>query len=373
MMGTAEANAMITINTANILPPMFPRSPVHTGYRRGVYPSPEASGGGKPREIRSLIRFRFETEVDRLGFVAADVRSLSLSSVVLMPGRDRVLARRQVRQSECPAVAGDGIVIGFEYGEPSVHPGMNLALHRNKFGTVELLHDGRRARWLRFVPLRVNLRHGMDIVRSLVAIHHVQLLPGVQRDDVRNVLAPFLREGDRLGWSVGIVPAGRDIDDNVFEGIVSASHYCFCVDRSRMLLLAAWLLGHADGLLLHGCTGISDLAADGAGEHQCRAQHHNSHGNAGVARTHLLPPRAQTFNVVSTCRRLQLRSAAEWPALPKAFPRRVESSRPLLSARRFPCRDGAPEVCARNVPNPTRRWAEWCRRMRVWECHRRRS
>src|SRR5438309_1080789 len=52
-------------------------------------PLPQSILRWTAREIRFLIRFRFETEVDGLGFVAADGHILSLSSVVLMPGGDR--------------------------------------------------------------------------------------------------------------------------------------------------------------------------------------------------------------------------------------------------------------------------------------------
>src|SRR5208282_6903811 len=93
----------------------------------------------------------------------------SLSTVVLMPSGNGVLAGRQVREFEVASTLAYVVVIGLEHRELAVHPGMDVALYRNEFRFVVFCRDGRRARRLRFVPLGVDFGQGVNVVRCLIA------------------------------------------------------------------------------------------------------------------------------------------------------------------------------------------------------------
>src|SRR2546423_6821483 len=64
-----------------------------------------------------------EGEFHILGLVPSDSDVGSLSAVGLMPGGDRVLSGRQVRQLEIASVLAYVVVIRREHGEVAVHPG----------------------------------------------------------------------------------------------------------------------------------------------------------------------------------------------------------------------------------------------------------
>src|ERR1700758_3572499 len=133
MMGTAEAIAMITTSTAKILPPIVPSlTPAIRVSADNALP-PQKRRAGSPQHSY-LVRLRFEREIDGFCLVPGDGHILGLSSVVLMPGGDGIFPWRQIRKRERPAVASNGIVVGFEYSEPSMHPRMDLALHRDELG-----------------------------------------------------------------------------------------------------------------------------------------------------------------------------------------------------------------------------------------------
>jgi len=62
-----------------------------------------------------------------------------------------------------------------------------------KLRLVILLTDGRRfPAGLRLVPLAIQLRQRVDVVRGLILIHDLQFLIHLKRQDVRNVTATLL-------------------------------------------------------------------------------------------------------------------------------------------------------------------------------------
>src|SRR5579872_4331917 len=120
------------------------------------------------------------------------------------------------------------------YHMPTVHPGMNVALHwdRNFFG-LPTLNNGRRTRWLRTVPRNVaghRIRLRMNVMRGLIAGDHFELLASIHGHYVRSIHAPFLIKYRSRGWllrSVGGAETLRDIENNILEALVLANHYRF--------------------------------------------------------------------------------------------------------------------------------------------------
>ena len=72
------------------------------------------------------------------------------------------------------------------------HPGMNVALHRNELRFVILLDIRRRAGGLRFVPLAIDRRARVNVVRRLVVIDDLQFLIDLKRQNVRRVVTALL-------------------------------------------------------------------------------------------------------------------------------------------------------------------------------------
>lgn len=82
---------------------------------------------------------RLKGEADVFGFVAGDGDVFSLSAVVLMPGRDGVPAGRQVRQPKVPSALVYVVMRRLEHCEIAVHPGIDIALHRDEFFFIVFL------------------------------------------------------------------------------------------------------------------------------------------------------------------------------------------------------------------------------------------
>src|SRR2546430_3337565 len=90
------------------------------------------------------------------------------------------------------------------YGHVATHPGMNVALYVDCHllslpGHVE----GRRANRLRLVPFVIwaaRLGHGVNVVRSLIAVGYLEVLIHIERHHVRDVLTALLIPVRRFGW-----------------------------------------------------------------------------------------------------------------------------------------------------------------------------
>src|SRR5271168_5000430 len=140
----------------------------------------------RPRKLHPglSVGLCLESEVNLLVFFASNGDIYSPSAVVLVPCGDVVLTRRQVRQAERARISTDVVVRGLQYSEPAMHPGMDVALHRDEFGLVIFFLD-RWPTWrLGFIPLIVLLREGMNVVRSLVIVDNLKFLPDVHRQNM---------------------------------------------------------------------------------------------------------------------------------------------------------------------------------------------
>jgi hypothetical protein len=67
----------------------------------------------------------------------------------------------------------------------------------------------------------------MDIVRGRVAVHHIQLLVGLQSNHVRLVLAAFLLDNGGLlrRFKCSIAQAISDIYNDICQPVVGADHH----------------------------------------------------------------------------------------------------------------------------------------------------
>ena len=94
------------------------------------------------------VRSSSKNEVRSLGFGTRDRDVLRFRIVLFLPSRHRVLPRGQPRDSERSVPACDGVMRRLQHDEVPVHPGMDIALHRNEFGLIPFRIDWRRTRRL---------------------------------------------------------------------------------------------------------------------------------------------------------------------------------------------------------------------------------
>src|SRR5215472_9415024 len=113
-------------------------------------PAPKSRHGTATQTLSASVRL--ECEVHRLAFARSDGNLLRHRSQFFMPGLNRVLTRRKIRQLEAAVFASHGKVRMLEDCDVALHPGMYVALHRNSnfFAWKAFFHAG--PRWLRFVP-----------------------------------------------------------------------------------------------------------------------------------------------------------------------------------------------------------------------------
>src|SRR6266540_6813411 len=116
------------------------------------------------------VRPGFEHEIHRLGLVAADRHVLALGAELLMPRRYRVFARRQPFDAEGPVLTRYRVVRRSEHRVPAVHPGVDVALDRNEFRLLPLRMNRRRPSGLGPVPLGIQLRERVDVVRVWIVV-----------------------------------------------------------------------------------------------------------------------------------------------------------------------------------------------------------
>src|SRR5277367_3454541 len=87
------------------------------------------------------VEFKF----DCFGFFGADGYGLVLRAVFFLPRFDGVGAGRQVLQLERAVLGGDRVVGILEHEDVALHPGMDVALHRDgQFRAREGIVDRRR-------------------------------------------------------------------------------------------------------------------------------------------------------------------------------------------------------------------------------------
>src|SRR5260370_22824771 len=126
-----------------------------------------------------------KNKIDSLGFVRTDLDLLGCRAQLLVPGLNRVGARRQTAQIETAVLARHGKVWMFEHRHITPHPGMNIALYgdRNLGSRKSFFRFGSGG--LRLVPFAVVGRYRVDIVRSRIAVHYFQPLIRLHSQQVR--------------------------------------------------------------------------------------------------------------------------------------------------------------------------------------------
>src|ERR1700682_5313892 len=182
------------------------------------------------RGLYRLVGRRLEGEIRLRGSPAGDRDFLCRRTKLFLPRGQRVLSGRQSLQAELAVVIGHRIVRRPEHGEISMHPGMNIALHGNDLRLLISDLDWRGARRLRPVPLGIQLRHRVNVVRSLVVILDFEWLIYFHCGDVWDVLTPFLIVDDRLRCR-GALITRRHVDDDIFESVSGTDADGFCHDR----------------------------------------------------------------------------------------------------------------------------------------------
>src|SRR5882757_1783762 len=96
---------------------------------------------------------------------------LCLGSVLFLPRCNRVSSWRHALDSVA-AVGTADCIRTLHDGDVAVHPGMDVALNRNRdFFGGEFHVERRGTRRLRLIPLRILRGQRMDVVRSLVAVY----------------------------------------------------------------------------------------------------------------------------------------------------------------------------------------------------------
>src|SRR5579872_5904513 len=138
----------------------------------------------------------FESKIGSRGLAARYRNFLSLCSQVFLPCCHRVISRGHVVDG-VGAIGIGGRVRTFHYDEPSMHPGMDIALHWDDFGGLPTLLDGRRSGGLRLIPWNVAghwIGQRVNVVRGLIAGLDLEFLVDVHRQHVRRVHTILLIE-----------------------------------------------------------------------------------------------------------------------------------------------------------------------------------
>src|ERR1700722_1232207 len=125
-----------------------------------------------------------------------------------------------------------------------MHPRMNVALHRNELRLIVFRVDGGRAWWLRLVPLWVDFRKRVDVVRGLIVIVNLQLLGNLHRKNVRQILAALLVISHSLRRRGRALIATGDIYDYPLEGATRSRSHILSEYRSSVLFRTGRLFRH---------------------------------------------------------------------------------------------------------------------------------
>src|ERR1700757_916341 len=125
-----------------------------------------------------------ESEVESLRLTGrVDFNFAGLRSERFVPGGYGVAAGRKVRNREYSVLAGNGKIRGFQDGEVSLHPGVQVALYRNELFVFVGVRERRGARGLKLAPLAVDLGEGMNVVGKRVVVGDFQLLACTKGED----------------------------------------------------------------------------------------------------------------------------------------------------------------------------------------------
>src|SRR5215469_294456 len=146
-----------------------------------------------------------EGKADLFCFFRADGYFLRRGPELFVPRLDGVRTGRQIAQIKAAVLASHGEVGVLEHGDVSAHPRMHVALHRdgNFLACEGVFHLG--AGWLRLIPLAVIRRHRMDVMRSGIVVHQLQLLISAHSHHVRLVHAALLFDDNRLARRIKLL------------------------------------------------------------------------------------------------------------------------------------------------------------------------
>src|ERR1700722_6478078 len=148
---------------------------------------------------RLFAHTRFEAGIDGLGILRRDRVLLILLAQFFVNERQRVIARRQAFDLVFPRLIGNREERALDHVDIHLHPRMLVALDwQHNFFTGESLIQ-RRRRWrLRFVPLTVVFRRGMDVMGRLIGVLDLHCLARHHAKNMRMILAALLFEHDRI-------------------------------------------------------------------------------------------------------------------------------------------------------------------------------
>ena len=204
-----------------------------------------------------------EGEIESLRFTAViDFDFVGLGAERFVPCGDGVAAGRKIRQNEAAVVAGDGKIRGPYYGELTLHPWVQVALHGNELLVFIGVSEGRRARGLNLVPLAVYFRERVNIVGERVAVGDSDFLADAEDEDMRGELTALLvEEYGRRGSGARIGGAFGNVHDDVADRVAGTDDERFGKERiGGVHLRAGGLLGKVERFGLCGRAIESDLA-----------------------------------------------------------------------------------------------------------------
>src|SRR5579875_1235464 len=174
---------------------------------------PMMTGQINPADDRASPLFVFERKVNCCGFVRTNPHALLLRSEGCGPGLNGVLARRNALDGKGPVGSRDIIERVGNDADVCLHPGMLIASNRDHdLRMRELLIEGSGTRRLRFVPLRIVLRHHVHIMSGEITIENLQSLADHNAEHVRHEDASLLvqNNGSFGGGKVRLSQSGLD-------------------------------------------------------------------------------------------------------------------------------------------------------------------
>src|SRR5258708_183511 len=168
----------------------------------------------------SVLSSGFERRVDRLAVLGRQSDFLRLLAELFMDECDGVIAWRQALNLKLAIRPGDREEGALGDVDEHPHPRMLVALHgQHDFFAREILLERCGLRGLRFVPLTVVLRSGMNIVCGGIAVDDLDGLPGHYTENVRMIAAATLIEREGLLGDVegAAAQALLDVNEDVRE------------------------------------------------------------------------------------------------------------------------------------------------------------
>jgi hypothetical protein len=203
-------------------------------------------------------------EIERGGAAGGDSDFLRLRAEGFVPGGDGVFTRREIGEAEDAVFTSDREMGGLQDNEIALHPGMNIAFHRNDFRFVVGVGKGRSLGRLDAAPVAIRFCGGMNVVGDRVNVDDLDFLSDADGENVGSVAAAaLLEEYGAGGRRRGVGLAGGNIDDDIGEAVAAAGDDEFIEQGiGGMELGAGGILGEIE----RSAFGWSALEGDDAGE-----------------------------------------------------------------------------------------------------------